>query len=59
MNQGKAFFSPAISKMLVEDYLRQMRDRGVEDRHHGLWGHGWWTGGLRGKLRRRGGRCER
>lgn len=28
---GKAFFSPAISKMLVEDYMRQMRDRGVED----------------------------
>ncbi len=28
---GKAFFSPAISKMLVEDYMRQMRERNVED----------------------------
>jgi len=31
VNEGKAFFSPAISKMLVEDYMRQMRDRNVED----------------------------
>jgi two-component system, NarL family, response regulator NreC len=31
VHQGKAFFSPAISKMLVEDYMRQMRQRGVED----------------------------
>jgi two-component system response regulator NreC len=29
--EGKAFFSPAISKMLVEDYVRQMRARDVED----------------------------
>jgi len=31
VNEGKAFFSPAIGKMLVEDYMRQMRERGVED----------------------------
>jgi two-component system, NarL family, response regulator NreC len=31
VSEGKAFFSPAISKMLVEDYIRQMRKRGVED----------------------------
>lgn len=31
VNEGKAFFSPAISKMLVEDYMRQMRERAVED----------------------------
>jgi two-component system, NarL family, response regulator NreC len=31
VSEGKAFFSPAISKLLVEDYMRQMRDRGVED----------------------------
>jgi DNA-binding NarL/FixJ family response regulator len=31
VSQGKAFFSPAISKMLVEDYMRQMQERGVED----------------------------
>ena len=31
VREGKAFFSPAISKMLVEDYMRQMRERKVED----------------------------
>jgi len=28
---GKAFFSPVISRMLVDDYVRQMQQRGVED----------------------------
>jgi two-component system response regulator NreC len=28
---GKAFFSPAISQMLVADYMRQMQERAVED----------------------------
>ena len=28
---GKAFFSPAVSKMLADDFLRQLRERGVED----------------------------
>jgi DNA-binding NarL/FixJ family response regulator len=31
VSEGKAFFSPAISRMLVEDYMRQMREREVED----------------------------
>jgi DNA-binding NarL/FixJ family response regulator len=31
VSEGKAFFSPAISKMLVEDYVRQMQERKVED----------------------------
>jgi two-component system response regulator NreC len=31
VSEGKAFFSPAISKMLVEDYVRQMREQRVED----------------------------
>jgi two-component system response regulator NreC len=31
VTEGKAFFSPAISKMLMEDYMRQMREREVED----------------------------
>jgi two-component system response regulator NreC len=31
VSDGKAFFSPAISKMLVEDYLRQMQERKIED----------------------------
>jgi two-component system, NarL family, response regulator NreC len=31
VSEGKAFFSPAISKMLVEDYVRQMHERKIED----------------------------
>jgi DNA-binding NarL/FixJ family response regulator len=31
VSEGKAFFSPAISKMLVEDYMRQMRERDVDE----------------------------
>lgn len=31
MCEGKAFFNPAISRMLVEDYMRQMREREAED----------------------------
>jgi DNA-binding NarL/FixJ family response regulator len=31
VNEGKAFFSPEISKVLVEDYVREVRARGVED----------------------------
>ena len=31
VSEGKAFFSPAISKMMVEDYMRQMQERAVED----------------------------
>jgi len=29
--EGKSFFSPAISKMLLEDYVRQVREKEVED----------------------------
>ncbi len=28
---GKAFFSPVVSKVLADDYLRQIRHQGVED----------------------------
>jgi two-component system, NarL family, response regulator NreC len=31
VSQGKAFFSPAVSRMLVEDYVRQLRDKDIED----------------------------
>ena len=31
VSEGKAYFSPEISKMLVEDYVREIRTRGVED----------------------------
>jgi len=29
--EGKSFFSPVISKMLLEDYVRQVREKEVED----------------------------
>jgi two-component system, NarL family, response regulator NreC len=31
VSDGKAFFSPAISKLLVEDYVRQLQQQGHED----------------------------
>ncbi len=31
VSQGKAFFSPAVSQMLLNDYMRQLRERDIED----------------------------
>jgi two-component system, NarL family, response regulator NreC len=31
VHAGKAFFSPAVSRMLMEDYVRQLQDREIED----------------------------
>ena len=31
VSSGHAYFSPAISKMLVDDYVAEIRRRGVED----------------------------
>jgi two-component system response regulator NreC len=31
VTDGKAFFSPAISRVLVEDYVRQLQQKGVDD----------------------------
>ena len=31
VHEGKAFFSPAVNKMLAEEYVRQLREREVED----------------------------
>ena len=31
VHEGKAFFSPEVSRVLVEDYVREMRARGAED----------------------------
>jgi two-component system, NarL family, response regulator NreC len=31
VHEGKTFFSPEISRMLVEDYVREIRTRGAED----------------------------
>ncbi len=31
VREGRAYFSPAVSRMLLEDYIRQLQQRGVED----------------------------
>jgi len=31
VSEGKTFFSPEITKILVEDYVREIRTRGLED----------------------------
>jgi two-component system response regulator NreC len=31
VSEGKAFFSPAISRMLMDEYVREMRERDVDD----------------------------
>ena len=31
VSDGKAFFSPEVSRMLAEDYMREMKARGVQD----------------------------
>jgi DNA-binding NarL/FixJ family response regulator len=31
---GKSFFSPAVSRVLLEDYVRQLKQRGMEDSYH-------------------------
>lgn len=31
VSEGKSFFSPAVSKLLLEDYVRQLRQKGEED----------------------------
>jgi DNA-binding NarL/FixJ family response regulator len=31
VSAGKSFFSPAVSRMLVDDYVRQLQDKDIED----------------------------
>lgn len=31
VSEGKGFFSPAMSRLLADDYVRQIRERGVQD----------------------------
>lgn len=31
VSEGKSFFSPAVSRLLVEDYVRQLQAKGMED----------------------------
>ena len=34
--KGKSFFSPAIAKVMLDDYVRQLADKGVTDRYEAL-----------------------
>ena len=34
MAAGRSFFSPAVSRLLLEDYVRQLKQRGLEDSYH-------------------------
>jgi DNA-binding NarL/FixJ family response regulator len=38
VKDGKSFFSPAVSRILVDDYVRQMREKGAEDSYELLTG---------------------
>jgi DNA-binding NarL/FixJ family response regulator len=38
VKEGRTFFSPAISNLLVEDYVREIRNRGAEDSYELLTG---------------------
>jgi DNA-binding NarL/FixJ family response regulator len=38
VTSGKSFFSPKVSRMLVEDYVRQLQDREIEDSYELLTG---------------------
>ena len=38
VSQGKPFFSPAIANTLLEDYMRQMQQRGLQDSYDLLTG---------------------
>jgi len=34
--QNKSFFSPAVAKVMLDDYVRQLADRGITDRYETL-----------------------
>jgi two-component system, NarL family, response regulator NreC len=36
VSAGKSFFSPAIARVMLDDYVRQLADRGVTDRYESL-----------------------
>jgi len=38
VTSGKSFFSPKVSRMLVEDYVRQLQDREIDDSYDLLTG---------------------
>lgn len=34
--EGKSFFSPAVARVLLDDYVRSLADRGITDRYESL-----------------------
>ena len=36
VSQGKSFFSPAVAKVMLDDYVRQMAENGITDRYDSL-----------------------
>ena len=36
VGQGKSFFSPAVAKVMLDDYVRHLAERGITDRYHSL-----------------------
>lgn len=36
VSQGKSFFSPSVAKVMLDDYVRQMAERGLTDRYETL-----------------------
>jgi DNA-binding NarL/FixJ family response regulator len=36
VSEGKSFFSPAIGRLMLDDYVRQLADKGVTDRYDSL-----------------------
>jgi two-component system, NarL family, response regulator NreC len=36
VRQGKSFFSPAVAKVMLDDYVRHLAERGVVDRYDSL-----------------------
>jgi len=36
VSTGKSFFSPAVSRVMLDDYVRQLAERGISDRYESL-----------------------
>jgi DNA-binding NarL/FixJ family response regulator len=36
VSQGKSFFSPAVARLMLDDYVRQLADKGITDRYESL-----------------------
>ena len=34
---GRSFFSPAVAKVMLDDYVRHLADKGIVDRYDALW----------------------